>query len=101
MYICRTDKEAAIINTIEDFRDFISDDLYETLEELTSGNRDELEKQVKILENEIKGYDADVCGLRSGMTEALELLEKILDGNRINRKDIESVKKILENSEGY
>ena len=70
-------------------------------EKLTIDDKGDLSGQIEALDEEIRSYDAACYGLRSGIKEAVETLERILEGDRIKRTDIEKVVKLLENSEGY
>ena len=85
------------VDKIEDLRDKISEDLYETLEKLI----DKETESIDILKEETEVYEAEVEYLRyklndiSSLSDKIEqdidnLIDYIINTKRINRREIES-----------
>lgn len=85
------------VDKIEDLRDKISEDLYETLEKLI----DKETESIDILKEEMEVYEAEVEYLRyklndiSSLSDKIEqdidnLIDYIINTKRINRREIES-----------
>ena len=85
------------VDKIEDLRDKISEDLYETLEKLM----DKETEPIDILKEEMEVYEAEVEYLRyklndiSSLSDKIEqdidnLIDYIINTKRINRREIES-----------
>ena len=85
------------VDKIEDLRDKISEDLYETLEKLM----DKETESIDILKEEMEVYEAEVEYLRyklndiSSLSDKIEqdidnLIDYIINTKRINRREIES-----------
>ena len=85
------------VDKIEDLRDKISEDLYETLEKLI----DKETESIDILKEEMEVYEAEVEYLRyklndiSSLSDKIEqdidnLIDYIINTKRINRREMES-----------
>lgn len=85
------------VDKIEDLRDKISEDLYETLEKLI----DKETEPINTLKEEMEVYEAEVEYLRyklndiSSLSDKIEqdiddLIDYIINTKRINRREIES-----------
>lgn len=85
------------VDKIEDLRDKISEDLYETLEKLM----DKETESIDILKEEMEVYEAEVEYLRyklndiSSLSDKIEqdmdnLIDYIINTKRINRREMES-----------
>lgn len=85
------------VDKIEDLRDKISEDLYETLEKLI----DKETEPIDILKEEMEVYEAEVEYLRyklndiSSLSDKIEqdidnLIDYIINTKRINRREMES-----------
>ncbi|EPY2291002.1 hypothetical protein [Clostridium sporogenes] len=106
-------EETYSLSRLDDLEDIIittmGEDVWNAIMYFTETKIEELEKEIKYMETDPKNDDNTMYCLRSGVTEEIETIEKlinkIIEAKRLNResiiKELKGVIKRLENNEGY